>query len=399
GGHESRSPIWQAFLLAEYVATLAVLRADNDDVPVWGRKRVKGMADCLARLAHPDGQLPEFGPTPIEGTWPVCELLATAAALLHEPAFAQTPGLPGVWPLLLLGESGRRTYASLSRGGDVVPTARALRRTGFYVLAGGAGDVMVLDGGSQSCADGAATFGYELAVGGLPLVVGSRVGVEEDGPLAEHARSRRARNVLVPGRSDGGPGGDVEGRFTVRDGVQYFLGTARHFAGLGDDVQYRRRVFCLPGRFWLVCDELLGTGTGTFSGETLVHLHPDVSVRAGCAGKPIVTVARTPASSLSILAAGVRSLGLAGGVTGPYAQGWYASSAGEWSAAPVVVVRVAGKLPLTVGYALVPRAGGAAIDLTVESDAFELRAGLRLADCVYELRAVQDEVGLVIRPT
>jgi uncharacterized heparinase superfamily protein len=54
GGHESRSPVWQAFVLAEYLVTLGVLRADND-VPMWGRS-VKGMADCLARLAHPDAR-------------------------------------------------------------------------------------------------------------------------------------------------------------------------------------------------------------------------------------------------------------------------------------------------------------------------------------------------------
>src|SRR5262249_12475579 len=35
GGHDSRSPAWQTFVLGEYLQTLAVLRADNDDVPMW----------------------------------------------------------------------------------------------------------------------------------------------------------------------------------------------------------------------------------------------------------------------------------------------------------------------------------------------------------------------------
>lgn len=396
GAQESRSPGWQAFVLAEYLGVLAILRADNDDIPVWGRKHVKGMTDALARIVQPGGLLPEFGPTPVDGTWPVAELLATAAVVLHDPAFAQAPELPGIWPLLLLGESGRRTYAGFTRSGEIVPEARAVRRTGYYVLAGGPGDMMVLDGGAHPCSDGSAVFGYELAVGGLPLVVGSRVTLEEDGAVPGHARTRRARNVLVPARLSGEPEGEIEGRFTVREGVQYFLGTAKGFAGLGADIQYRRRVFCLPGRFWFVCDEI--TGRGTFAGETLVHFHPDVTVRAACAGKPVVTIARSGASAVSVLVTGVRSVGLVGGATKPDTQGWYATAPGVWAPAPAVVLRVNGSLPLTIAYALVPGEEGATGEIAVESDAFELRAGVRLGATVYEITAVQDEVGLLVRP-
>jgi hypothetical protein len=397
GGHVSRSPVWHAFVLAEYLGVLALLRADNDDVPIWGRKRVKGMADSLARLAHPDGTLPEFGPSPADDTWPVPELLATAAVVLHEPAFAHTPELPGTWPLLLLGEAGRRTYAGLARRVETTAVmARALRRTGFYLLAGGTGDVMVVDGGSQPCTDGAATFGFELSVGGAPLVIGAHVTSEEEGPVAAHARRRSARNVLVATRPGLAPDGEIAGRFTIRDGVQYFLGTHRGFAGLGPDVEHRRRVFCLPGRFWLVTDELLGSGT--FAGESLVHLHPDTVVRASCAGRPSLAVSRSSSAGVAILPAGVRSLSLVGGATEPEPQGWYATDGRCWTAAPVVVLRVAGALPLALGYAIVPHAEHGIGEVMLESDAFELRARVRLGDVVHELTAVQDEVGLVTRP-
>jgi hypothetical protein len=393
GGHESRSPVWQAFVLGEYLLTLAALRADNDDVPMWGRKRVKGMADCLARLAHPDGTLPNFDVAPVDATWSVRELLATAAVLLHEPAFAVAPELPGVWPLLLVGESGRRVYESFSHA--TPPTEpRALRRTGFFVLAGEPGDSMIVDGSARPFAQGAAAFGYELAVAGLPLVVGTPVGAEQPGPIAEHARSVRARNVLVP--ADGAPRdvGAVESRFTIRDGVQYFFGTCQNFAGLGPEVWYRRRIFCMPGRFWIVADELFGAGT--FTGESLIHLHPDAAVRADCAGRPLIAAERDATSSIAVLVAGVRSLGLMGGVAEPEPQGWYASRSGGWRPAPVVVVRTTGSLPLLTGYALVPRFAAMSGQLTLESDAFELRASLRLGGDGYSLTAIQDEVRLVV---
>jgi heparinase II/III-like protein len=398
GGHESRSPVWQSFVLAEYLVTLGALRADNDDVPMWGRKRVKGMADCLARLTHPDGTLTAFETSTADAVWPVAELLATAAIVLHEPSFAVAPALPGVWPLLVTGEAGRRAYAGFSHVVPV-PQARALRRTGFFVLAGDPGDAMIVDGAVRPCTDGAAAFGYELAVGGLPLVVGSPVAAERPGPIAVHARSTRARNVLVPATNRTADAATAEIRYSMRDGVQYVSGEVVGFAGLGPEVKYRRRLFSVPGRFWLVTDEILGEGT--FTGESYVHLHPDTAVRADCHGRPVVIAAREPNASLTVLVAGVRSLALAGGVDHPEPQGWYAAEGSAWRPAPVVVVRVSGSLPLLTGYALVPRfdtmQGEAPAEVALQGDAFELRASLRLGNTSYELTAVQDEVSLVVR--
>ena len=395
GGHTSRSPVWQGFVLGEYLVALAALRADNDDVPMWGRKRVKGMADCLARLAHPDGTLPAFDPIAVDDVWTVPELLATAAVVLHEPGFALAAELPGVWPHVVVGESGRRTYAGFAHTRPV-SEARALRRTGFYVLAGEAGDTMVVDGAARRHGDGWAAFGYELSIGGVPIVAGSPVDIDAAGPLAAYARSPRAQSVLVPATPSQAEMTNVEGRFTVRDGVQYFLGSVDGFAGLGPDVRYRRRMFCVPGRFWLVTDELLGQGT--FSGESLVHLHPEVTVRAGCdGGRPAVTLVRGERATATLFPAGVKSLAIAGGIEAP-PLGWHAAGNGDWRPAPVVVIRTAGTLPLLTGYALVPRTGVVRGDLRLQADAFELKASVRLDDIVYELTAVQDEVGLVTRP-
>jgi hypothetical protein len=250
---------------------VAALRADNTTSRGGGPR--EGHGRLAARLAHPTARCRTSTRRGFDLS--VNELPATAAVLLHEPAFAVAPELPGIWPLLLVGESGRRTYDGFSHARPVTE-ARALRRTGFFVLAGEPGDAMIVDGSARPCTHGAAAFGYELAVSGLPLVVVTPVGAEQPGTIAEYARSVRARNVLVP--SDGAPRdvGAVESRFTVRDGVQYFLGSCQNFAGLGPDVWYRRRVLCMPGRFWIVADELFGTGA--FTGESLIHLHPDAVV-------------------------------------------------------------------------------------------------------------------------
>ena len=101
---------------------------------------------------------------------------------------------------------------------------------------------------------------------------------------------------------------------------------------------------------------------------------------------------------MTMLVAGVRSLGLAGGLSDPEPQGWYAADEGTWRPAPVLVVRTAGALPLLTGYALVPRSAGVPGEVSLQGDAFELRASVRVGELVHELTAVQDEVSLVIRP-
>jgi hypothetical protein len=152
----------------------------------------------------------------------------------------------------------------------------------------------------------------------------------------------------------------------------------------------------MPGRFFLVCDEI--AGPGAFAGESLVHLHPEVSVRGATNGRPGLRIGRSDEASMTLFAAGVRSIGLVGGIERPEPQGWYAREPGAWRPAPVVAIKMAGTLPLLTGYVLVPRSAAVNGDLQLEGNAFELRASVRLGDVVHELTAVQDEVGLVTRP-
>src|SRR5439155_809869 len=140
---------------------IALLLAANDDVPLWARKRVKAMADFLARLLHPDGEVPLFHGAALGVARPARELLATAAIVLHEPELAPPGDLPGVWPLLVVGDAGRRTHAHLPRRREGA-AARALRRTGFYVLPGDPGDVFLLDGESPPAGGHDGAFGDEL---------------------------------------------------------------------------------------------------------------------------------------------------------------------------------------------------------------------------------------------
>jgi hypothetical protein len=399
GGHHARNVSVHAEMLASYLEVLAVHKAANDDVPIWARKRIKGMADYLARLLHPDQE-----PVLLQGgalcTTPTPrELLAVAAVLLHEPGLALPGELTGVWPSLLLGDSARRVHAHLERRSRTVEP-RGLRRSGFYVLPGDMGDVMIVDGGTPTPDGAGGALGYELSVGGLRLVVGSGSALEAPSQLAAHLRSAQAHNVI----SVDGAGQVANGRlpvvsdvqWTVQDRVVAFTGTQDGFAHLAANLrlEHRRRVLCLPGRFWIVCDELLGSGEHTV--ESFVHFHPETIIEGSCSDRFAFRAARSLASTVQIVTAGAHEARVARGVDGTDPLGWYRPGLGAPVSAPVLTFAAAGRLPLIVGYAFVPRCETPA-SLRLEHDAFRLVAELRAGNEEYRLSVVQGEVELTRR--
>jgi uncharacterized heparinase superfamily protein len=399
GGHVSRNPVVHALVLADYLEIFALLLAANDDVPLWARKRVKGMADFLARVLHPDGEVALFHGAAVGVARPARELLATAAIILHEPEMAPAGELPGVWPLLVVGDAGRRTHAHLPRR-VLGAEPRALRRSGFYVLPGEPGDVMLLDGGSPPVDGDDGALGYELSVGGARLIVDAGVGSEEQGAWAEYFRSTRAHNVVsvrdAEQRANGRMPAVSDVHWVVRDGLVYFSGTHDGFARLALDLRlvHRRRIFCLPGRFWLVCDEILGNGE--WDVESFVHFHPDATVTALCRGRQSFVASRSDDAVIQVVPAGAPEVRVTSGVSDPRPQGWYAARHGERRPAPVLSLVAGGRLPLVFGYVLVP--GGAdPVDLRFHHDAFRLAVTLRIADVQYVMTVVQGDVEMASR--
>ena len=133
------------------------------------------MAYCLARLLHPDGELALGDGGPIIVPHPGDELMAVAAVVLDEPAFAVSSELPGIWPVAILGKRSRRVYQTLARAPQGGAAPRALRRTGFYVLPGRRRRRH--DPRCRRLRRGrSGSFAFECSVGGQLLVVGPRRG-------------------------------------------------------------------------------------------------------------------------------------------------------------------------------------------------------------------------------
>jgi hypothetical protein len=125
------------------------------------------------------------------------ELMAVAAVVLEEPAFASQKQLPGMWPVTILGKRSRRVYEALARAPQGGAAPRALRRTGYYVLPGEDGDVMILDAaGSGNGRTGASPSNRWVA-----SCSSSARGPAAGGPLLLGARrSRRQRSSTARSR-------------------------------------------------------------------------------------------------------------------------------------------------------------------------------------------------------
>jgi hypothetical protein len=182
-------------------------------------------------------------------------------------------------------------------------------------------------------------------------------------------------------------------QWAVQDGVVAFTGSQDGFAHLASNLrlQHRRRVLCLPGRFWIVCDELLGSGEHTV--ESFIHFHPDSVIEGSCHDRLAFRAARSLGAAVQIVTAGAHEVRVARGIDDPEPFGWYRPGLGTPVAAPALTLAAAGRLPMVIGYAIIPRNDERA-SLRLEHDAFRLVAELRIGGEEFRLAVVQGEVEL-----
>ena len=233
GGHESRSPVWQS-LRARRVSRHARRaprrqrrRADVGPEAREGHGRLPRAADASRR--HADGVRDEHRR----------RRLAGGGAARDGGDRAPRAGLRGgaraarrvAAPRDRRGRAGGRTPASATS--SPVPQARALRRTGFFVLAGDPGDAMIVDGAVRPCTDGVAAFGSSSPSAGCRSS-SDRRSRPSGRARSPSTRARRARGTCSsPRRPHRRRAPTAEIRYTVRDGVQYFSGEVAGLRGPG----------------------------------------------------------------------------------------------------------------------------------------------------------------------
>ncbi len=303
GGHVERSAHYHRYTLDFYLLALVVARLVGDPAADRFRDAVRRLAGTARMLADDEGRLPLVGDDDGGMLFPMCgrkpadarDSLATAAALLEEPALAVDGTLPEeTWWLtgrdqVVREWSGRGGGRPSPQG----PGSAALPDTGYYVSRRRAGDHVMVDGGPHGYLNGGHAHADALAVtltlSGRQLFIdpGTATYTMSAG-VRDRFRTTAMHNALtVDGRSQSVPNGPFHWKTAASATVHRWLAAEPfdYFEGTHDGylpLLHRRRVAVLAGGVIVIVDSVAGEGVH----ELAAHWHaaPGWSLEARAPG-------------------------------------------------------------------------------------------------------------------
>jgi len=344
GGHFERTPMYHLIVLQDYLEIYLLLRDNNRDVPSYVEDKIKSMLTFLVKILQPDENIP----------------------LSNDSAFEIS-----IHPKALLAV-GNSLFGQISA--DEKKASFALDSSGYYVIRDKSREKYLIIDCGKICPDylpphaHADTLSYELSIGNERIIVDSGVYEYTSGRWRDFFRSTRAHNTVVV---DGLNQSDVWGSFRaghrafptdvkwiVKDDVIFFEGGHDgYLKQMG--VLHKRRVIFVDNDFWLILDELDGTGTAVHEVtdersehilEEYLHFHPEIEIIC----EDVIVAQKSNRLLLQIIPFGQPEIQLLQGELEPI-QGWYSAEFGIKKPNPVVLLRYEEKFPIHVGYGLFPQ--------------------------------------------
>jgi heparinase II/III-like protein len=383
GVHFERSTCYQRYT-AEIYLHFSLLAARNGlVVPAAVTERLERMLDFLLAVRLPDGSMPQIGdgdggcllPLAPRAPHDLRGLFATAAVACRRPDYAGAAGGPAPEAVWLLGPSSVNTIEADVARTPARPLSTAFPDGGYVVMRSGWADrshQLVFDVGPLGCPvtsghGHADLLSVQCAAFGRPYVVDPGTFCYTAAPeWRDFFRSSAAHStVMIDGRSQAVPRGPFAWQSRPAARLSRWVTTstldvadAEHdaYGGLSDPVTHRRRVLWVKPRYWLIVDDLTGTGQHEVElrfqfAPMDVTMTPDLWARAlGCHGGGL-------ARGGGLLIKPFTLVGLAGEVkTGEEEpiQGWVSEDYGQRRAAPALVYGVVTGLPLRIATLLLP---------------------------------------------
>jgi uncharacterized heparinase superfamily protein len=376
GGHFERSPGYHLRVLQVCLEIALMIRRNRGTAPDWLEAALRRMLEYLPAILCPDGQVPLFKDTAL-GTAPSPDSLLQAGAVYFSDNRYSRSAEAGLYPVLLFGREALERMQE-HRGGVSPKGPKTVRASDYFVMQDDSlGDYMVVDGG-RPCPDylpahaHADLLSFELSVSGRRVIVDSGVYEYAAGPWRDYFRSTRAHNTVEVGNADQsevygsfrvGRRARAAGRFLIHGGT-WSLFQSRHdgYMRLHPPVLHRRTIVWVEDGFWLVVDEL--SGSGNTHAANHIHFHPALSLR-----EEAPALWRVSADNLSVWigAFGHERTYFARGQTTPRRQGWYSEQFGKVTANTVLSLEWDSQLPVCFGYAVFKRAAGA-LELAAAAD-------------------------------
>jgi uncharacterized heparinase superfamily protein len=349
GGHFERSPMYHSLVLADLMELRDLAQATGKRLSCSGalEDKIRGMAEFLRGILHPDGEIPLFNDAALGEGCPAAHLLPAAAS------------------------DGASTRAARP-GVSVFPD------TGYAVIRDGAtASALIFDCGPlgpdyQPGHGHCDVLSYELSLHGRRVVVDTGVSTYEPGPERFYERSSAAHNTL---RIDGEEQAEIWGAFRVgrrprverirggRDGHFRFV-AGEYDACRAGRVSHARTILWREPETWIVVDIVRGGGFHRL--ELFLHFHPSVRVESEAgfvetrAGQPLRRWALEFGGRRYLLAtygAGEIELG----------KGWHAERFGDRRPTTVLGWETRGTLPIGMIHLFTP--AGTRLPQIVRDDA------------------------------
>ena len=380
GGHFERSPGYHLVVLKDLLEIAIWLQRNKRVVPTWLDQALRRMFDYLLAILPSTARIPLLKDTAWDAAPDPLDLLAAGVLYFNDQRYKTTETF-GLYPFLLFGQTGFDTWQQLIPASKL-RSSEALSDTGHYVLqSADGGEHMVVDAG-KPCPDylpahaHADLLSYELIVDAQPVVVDSGVYEYTRGPWRDYFRSTRAHNTVeVAGQNQSEVWSSFRvarrakvGNVTWKQGASWALVQAEHdgYQRLNPAIRHRRTIVWREKRFWLVIDELFGTGTT--NATSYIHLHPRLAFEPIADDRWHIQGVPTP---LSLTAFGQQDSQVVHGQRVPMLQGWYSEQFGELMPNSVLALRLQTDLPACFGY-LIARQPIDTIDCRPTSDGQEI---------------------------
>jgi hypothetical protein len=378
GVHFEQSTCYQRYTVEIYLHYLMLASRNDVVAPAGIGDTVRRMVDFMLSVRRPNGSIPVIGDADGGTLLPLARrapddargMFATAAAMFghRELAWAADGPVPEI--MWLLGSAGMRTFEAIKPAPPAGPPSRVFPAGGYAILRSGwnaDSHQLIADIGPLGCPVSAGHGHADLlsiqnSVFGEPcLVDAGNYTYTPESNWRDYFRSTAAHNtVLVDGRSQAEASGPFGWRTRPRVRLREWHSTteldfldAEHSAcSEGDTVVHRRRVVFVKPRYWIVVDDLSGTGRHhvhlTFQFAPMqVTLGPNRWARAQTPGGRVLWVG--PFTS-----APVRT-GLRCGELRPI-RGWIAPDYGRREPAPTLIYTMETTLPWRVLTLLLPDA-------------------------------------------
>ena len=368
---------YQRYTVEIYLHFLMLAAQSGVAVPTSVRERVERMLDFLLAVRRPDGTVPAIGdadggwllPLATRGPEDARGVFSTAAALFGRSDCAWAAEHVAPETLWLLGPAGRRAFEALRPAPPKVAPSRVFTDGGYVVMRSGwdaRAHHLVFDVGPLGCQVSgghghADLLSIQCSAFGEPYLVDpGTYGYTADRGWRDYFRGTAAHSTAeIDGVGQAEPSGPFAWKTRPRARLRRWLSTdglvvaeADHdgYARLPDPVVHRREVHFVSKRYWVVVDDLRGSGEHRVEvrfqfAPMEVTVDPTLWVRArGRRGQALLVRSFAPVPvKIEVLE----------GELAPV-QGWVSPDYGRRGPAPVLVCSAVAQLPIRIVTLLLP---------------------------------------------